>query len=98
MALLTLVENAVRHGIDPGVDGGRIDVGTALNAASGTACVWVSDTGVGMAETAQPGTGLQNVRSRLRAVYGVGARLELHEVAPHGVRAELHFNFTGDIV
>lgn len=96
MALLTLVENAVRHGIDPGVDGGRIEVGGKLDAASGSMCVWVADTGVGMAETAQPGTGLQNVRSRLLAVYGAGARLELHAVAPHGVRAELHFTFTGD--
>lgn len=96
MALLTLVENAVRHGIDPGVEGGRIDVGAQVDAASGAACVWVGDTGVGMAETAQPGTGLQNVRSRLLAVYGPGARLELHEVAPHGVRAELHFTLTGD--
>lgn len=96
MALLTLVENAVRHGIDPGVDGGRIDVGATLDAASGTACVWVSDTGAGMAETARPGTGLHNVRSRLLAVYGADARLELHEVAPHGVRAELHFTFPGD--
>jgi sensor histidine kinase YesM len=92
MALLTLVENAVRHGIDPGVAGGRIAVGAALDAADGKSRVWVSDTGVGMAETAQPGTGLNNVRSRLQAVYGDGARLELHAVAPHGVRAELHFS------
>jgi len=49
-----------------------------------------------MAETAQPGTGLNNVRSRLLAVYGPGARLELHAVAPQGVRAELHFILPGD--
>lgn len=96
MALLTLVENAVRHGIDPGVAGGRIDVGMEMVPASGKARIWVSDTGVGMAGTAQPGTGLNNVRSRLLAVYGSGARLELHAVAPHGVRAELHFILPGD--
>lgn len=92
MALLTLVENAVRHGIDPGVAGGRITVGATVDAAGGKSCVWVGDTGVGMAPTAQPGTGLNNVRSRLQAVYGASARLELHAVAPHGVRAELHFS------
>ena len=91
MALLTLVENAVRHGIDPALEGGSIEVGASVAAASGEITVWVSDTGVGMSETAQPGTGLANLRSRLQGCYGAGARLALHEVAPHGMRAELCF-------
>ena len=91
MVLLTLVENAVRHGIDPSISGGRIDLGGERNAASGKVTVWVSGTGVGMAETAQPGTGLSNSRSRLQGFYGSTARLELHEHASHGVRVELHF-------
>jgi sensor histidine kinase YesM len=89
MALLTLVENAVRHGIDPSTDGGRIDVGGEAGAHGVT--LWVSDTGAGMAETSQPGTGLANVRTRLQAFYGPAARLDLHEVAPHGLRVELNF-------
>ena len=92
MALLTLVENAVRHGIDPSMDGGAIEVGGQRDDASGTMTLWVVDTGVGMAETAQPGTGLANLRTRLRAFYGADARLDLHEQAPHGVRVELHFH------
>ena len=87
MALLTLVENAVRHGIDPSEEGGRIEVGGRREGDD--VRLWVADTGVGMAETAAPGTGLTNLRSRLQAYYGAGARLELHEVAPHGLRAEL---------
>jgi signal transduction histidine kinase len=87
MALLTLVENAVRHGIDPGEAGGRIEVG-ARRDASGTR-LWVADTGIGMARDAQPGTGLQNLRARLAASLGPGARLNLSEVAPHGVCAEI---------
>jgi signal transduction histidine kinase len=91
MALLTLVENAVRHGIDPSEDGGRVDVGGARDPASGELRLWVVDTGVGMAETAAQGTGLANLRARLQAFYGSGARLELSDVAPHGLRAELIF-------
>lgn len=89
MALLTLVENAVRHGIDPSIGGGSIAVGGQLS--EGKALVWVSDTGGGMSETAQPGTGLANLRTRLQAFYGPAARLDLHEETSHGLRVELHF-------
>jgi signal transduction histidine kinase len=91
MALLTLVENAVRHGIDPTTDGGRIDVGATRDRATGAVNVWVADTGTGMSESAAPGAGLANVRTRLRATFGETARLNLHEVVPHGLRAECHF-------
>ncbi len=88
MALLTLVENAVHHGIDPSEEGGRIEVGGRRDGDGGVR-LWVADTGVGMAETAAPGTGLTNLRARLQAFYGSAARLELNEVAPHGLRAEI---------
>ncbi len=89
MARLTLVENAVRHGIDPSEDGGRVDVGGARDPATGALRLWVVDTGPGMAETAAQGTGLANLRARLQAFYGGRARLELSDVAPHGLRAEI---------
>ncbi len=88
MALLTLVENAVRHGIDPGEQGGRIDVGSRRDA-SGALHVWVDDSGGGMPESARPGTGLTNLRERLDAFYAGRARLEMSENAPHGLRAEI---------
>ena len=91
MALLTLVENAVRHGIDPSEDGGRIDVGGGRDGATGRVSLWVEDSGAGLAETAAPGTGLTNLRARLQAFYGSAARLDLIEVAPHGLRAEMVF-------
>jgi sensor histidine kinase YesM len=87
MALLTLVENAVRHGIDPAEAGGRIEVGAARTAAG--PLVWVADTGVGMSEHAQPGLGLANLRSRIAATFGPEARLTLSENPPHGLRAEI---------
>jgi signal transduction histidine kinase len=89
MALLTLVENAVRHGIDPAEDGGSITVSVQRSGTDGGLRLCVADTGVGMAPTAAPGTGLANLRERLASVYGPAARLSLAEVAPHGVSAEI---------
>ncbi len=88
MALLTLVENAIRHGIDPGCEGGSIEVG-ARRGEGESVHVWVSDTGVGMSETAGSGAGLTNLKARLQAFYGAEADVMLSEQAPHGVRAEM---------
>jgi signal transduction histidine kinase len=88
MALLTLVENAVRHGIDPAEDGGRIEVAGRLGIDGGLQ-LWVADTGVGLSPHAVPGTGLDNLRDRLDAFYGPQATLSMSEVSPHGLRAEL---------
>ncbi|MFY9509870.1 MAG: histidine kinase, partial [Rubrivivax sp.] len=87
MALLTLVENAVRHGIDPSEEGGRIEVGAAPQGAG--LRLWVADTGVGMDPHAQPGTGLSNLRARLQGFFGSGATLQLEEMSPHGLRATI---------
>lgn len=92
MALLTLVENAIRHGIDPSCDGGHIAVAaTAQCAADGSPMLrlWVADSGLGLSESASPGVGLANLRARLLAFYPLGAALELSEEAPHGVKAEI---------
>jgi two-component sensor histidine kinase len=89
MGLLTLVENAIRHGIDPGEQGGRIEVGARRDAVSGELRIWVADSGVGMDVAAAPGTGLTNLRERLEAFYGGRARFELSENAPRGLRAEI---------
>ena len=89
MALLTLVENAVRHGIDPSEEGGRIEVGG--ERVDDQVRLWVSDTGVGMTQAMGSGTGLRNLRERLTLFYGLGAALALTENRPHGLRAELTF-------
>jgi two-component sensor histidine kinase len=88
MTLLTLVENAVRHGIDPSEEGGRIDIHVLLH---GDRCiVRVSDTGVGLQAAGNGlGTGLSTLRERLRLVFGGDARLLVTDQQPHGVSAEL---------
>jgi len=90
MALLTLVENAVRHGVDPSERGADIEVGTRRDAGTGALHLWVADSGPGLAEHAAPGTGLANLRERLKGQYGERARLELSENTPGGgLRAEI---------
>ena len=93
MTLLTLVENAVRHGIDPGEEGGRIDIGASLR---GDRChLTVVDTGVGLQATGHGlGTGLAALRERLQLVFGGDATLVLSETLPHGVRVEIEFPAT----
>lgn len=88
MTLMTLVENAVRHGIDPREEGGRIDVDVRLR--DGRCRVRVTDTGLGLATAGDGlGTGLSTLRERLRLAFGGEARLRLTEIEPHGVCAEL---------
>jgi LytS/YehU family sensor histidine kinase len=90
MGLLTLVENAIRHGIDPSCDAGRIDVGAKREAGGAGVHLWVVDTGAGLsAQSAGSGTGLRNLRERLQAFFGPAARVELSEQSPHGVRADI---------
>ena len=88
MALLTLVENAIRHGVDPSCDAARIEVG-ARRGEGTSVQLWVADTGVGMPAQAAAGTGLANLRARLQAFFGPGASFELSERVPHGVRADI---------
>jgi LytS/YehU family sensor histidine kinase len=90
MALLTLVENAVRHGIDPSEEGGRIELG-GEQVDAGAVRLWVSDSGVGLTQSGGNGTGLRNLRERMRVFYGASARLDLAENAPSGLRADLYF-------
>jgi LytS/YehU family sensor histidine kinase len=90
MALLTLVENAVKHGIDPSESGGRIDVDIWLRDDR---CVMrVQDTGVGLNQLRSGlGTGLSTLRERLKIAYDGKAQLNLTEIKPHGVSAEINF-------
>ena len=89
MTLLTLVENAVRHGVDPSEAGGRIDADIWMR--DNRCLMRVKDTGVGLKSTSRGlGTGLSTLRERLKLAFSGDAQLTLTEVAPHGVCAEIN--------
>jgi hypothetical protein len=87
MMLITLVENAIKHGIAPSMDGGVIDVRVELDARR--LQVDVADTGVGFKASSGSGIGLANIRARLAAIFGAGAELALFANEPRGVVARI---------
>ncbi len=90
MTLLTLVENAVRHGVDPAEQGGHIEIRVVVDA--GRVRASVRDSGVGMRASGDgPGTGLAALRERLQLVFGADASLRLDPLQPRGAIAEITF-------
>jgi two-component sensor histidine kinase len=87
MILLTLVENAVKHGINPAVAGGRISV--SATRERNALVLRVSDSGQGLAVTDGHGMGLANIRQRLMMLYGDDAVLSLARPAARGVTASV---------
>jgi signal transduction histidine kinase len=91
LALATLVENAVKHGITPATAGGEIVV--VASVADGRARLQVADTGVGLRSGGGNGIGLANTRARLRSLYGAAGQLRLAANQPRGVVATLEWPF-----
>jgi hypothetical protein len=92
--VLTLVENAVRHGIDPSEERGRIDV--VIERRGERCLVRVTDTGAGLRESAHGlGTGLTTLRERLRMIFGDAAELRLLSAVPRGVTVEVEMPVHG---
>jgi LytS/YehU family sensor histidine kinase len=87
MLLQPLVENAIRHGIEPRITGGRVDI--AAVRLDGALELTVRDTGAGFADALGQGLGLENVRARLAALFGDAGSLAIAELAEGGVLATL---------
>lgn len=85
MLLQPLVENAVKHGLEPKIDGGEITITASEN--DGVLRIKVIDTGIGFGAYQKNGVGIGNVKERLRLLYGEKACLRLEENEPGGVRA-----------
>jgi len=84
MVLQPLVENAVKHGIDPAPGGGKITIGSERCGDELVLCV--TDDGVGHAPNARMGVGLGSLEERLRAEYGARARLSVDHPQGGGTR------------
>ncbi len=93
MMLITLVENAIKHGLMPSDQGGTVRV--EARAEAGRLVVSVSDDGVGFgaADTGGTGVGLVNIRARLATQYAGAARLRIESASAgtesRGVRASI---------
>jgi signal transduction histidine kinase len=89
LALATLVENAVKHGISRAQHGGKIAI--IAREVAQQLVLSVTDTGVGFSSSAGSGTGigLSNVSSRLSTLYGALGSLRVEANTPTGVRATL---------
>jgi signal transduction histidine kinase len=98
MMLQSLVENSIKHGLEPKPEGGALTI--SADIANGKLRVTVADTGLGFAVAAQPGSGvgLTNVRERLAALYGGAARLSIEANSPSGtiVTIEVPYSFETD--
>jgi len=90
MLLQPVVENAIKHGLEPKVEGGRVAI--AARHDGGRLLLIVSDTGLGFGERRagdSTGLGLANLRARLSTLFGAAAQLTIEDIAPAGTRVTI---------
>ncbi|MGE0100494.1 MAG: sensor histidine kinase, partial [Hydrogenophaga sp.] len=92
LLLQPLVENCIRHGLEPSREGGEMRV--SVRQGPGGLELEVSDTGVGCEPSPQPGFGLSQVRERLDTAYAGRARLDWHSHPGGGTRTLLTLPLT----
>jgi sensor histidine kinase YesM len=85
MLLQPLVENAVKHGLEPKMEGGEIMIKAMQE--NNLLRIEVIDTGFGFSSSHEAGVGIGNVRERIKLLYGEKGRFILEENKPNGVRA-----------
>lgn len=95
MILVTLVENAIKHGLSPLPEGGSVCLSSARDGDS--LHVSITDTGRGFIAESGNGVGLSNIRARLAALYGDKAALRLSGNRPRGVQATIVLPWTEEL-
>ncbi len=91
MMLQTLIENAIKHGLEPKIAGGTILVRARVDGA--TLVVDVCDDGVGIDLHADEGVGLANIRERLQLLYGAQAELVIEAPISGGACASVRIPY-----
>jgi len=82
-----IVENAIKHGLEPKVSGGKIAISAKIE---GKRLIWrITDTGVGISHNSPLGIGLGNVIDRLESLYGSDAELTIEEHHPTGTKVTI---------
>ena len=98
MMLQSLVENSIKHGLEPKPEGGSLTI--SADISNGRLRVTVADSGLGFAAAgiSGSGVGLANVRERLAALYGGAAKLSIEANSPSGtiVTIEVPYTFETD--
>jgi two-component system LytT family sensor kinase len=92
MLLQPLVENSIKHGIAPKLDGGVIRIESRLE--NGRLLLRVADDGVGIEEPRlarlfDQGIGISNVNERLRVLFGAGYQMRVDSRPGEGTRTEI---------
>jgi sensor histidine kinase YesM len=87
MLLQPLVENAIKHGLEPKLEGGEIRI--KAEAQNGILRLAVVDTGMGISKDYHSGLGLSNVRERLESLFDRRASFVLEANQPCGVKATI---------
>lgn len=87
MMMLTLIENAIKHGLEPKIEGGHIEV--TARVVDRQLWVDVQDNGVGFNLHSDEGVGLANIRERLRLLFGAQAQLVIEAPLAGGAYASI---------
>ncbi len=85
MILQPLVENAIKHGLEPKIEGGKILI--SAFADKNKLFIEVADTGMGIQAKSAPGVGTGNIKQRLATLYNNNASLNFEDINPSGLKA-----------
>jgi Histidine kinase len=91
MMIPTLVENAIKHGLEPKLEGGKISINATI--VGDKLRVSVVDTGNGFSNQPGSGVGLENIRERLKALYGDKAAFIIMPNMPNGMVASIEIPY-----
>ncbi len=84
MLIQPLVENAIKHGLEPKVEGGMLTLKAEADGAN--IRILIIDTGLGFSNATSAGVGLRNVRERIAALFGNAGRIAIEENASGGTQ------------